>query len=444
MLETAREFALTTLEANGEAEFVRRRHAEYFATLAEQAAPRLQGAEQSAIAAQLEQEQDNFRQALRWTLERGDEQAPDIGLRLAGGLGWFWFLRGYPAEARDWFEALLRPTQGPASPVRARALNAAGFRAIDHAEYAVAFRFHEQALAIWRELRDVPGMVASLHSVADSALWQANSEAARERYEGGLALAGEAGSPVDVALFAFHLGQLWCVLGDLDTAQKHAEQALDVARAANSTTWSAYSLYILASLAHERADISTAGALYREALGMAWTNSDRLCVRMALPGLAGLAVLEGNSARALRLGGAASSLELNAGIVAFPPIRARQERWLAPAHEALDAATRATISTEGSQMTWDEMMAYAQEAAVTNAGSSSGASGHERLTRREREVLGLVAEGRSNREIAEELIISENTAKYHVAQLLNKLGAGSRAEAVTRAVASGVLAPGGL
>ena len=166
---------------------------------------------------------------------------------------------------------------------------------------------------------------------------------------------------------------------------------------------------------------------------------------MALPGLAALAVLEGDSARALRLAGAASSLEQNAGIVAFPPIRARQERWLAPAHKAVDANTRASVWAEGSQMTWDEMMAYAQEAVVTNAGSPGGAAGHGRLSRREREVLALVAEGRSNREIAASLIISENTAKYHVAQLLNKLGAGSRAEAVTRAVASGFLkpAPGG-
>ena len=114
MLETAREFALATLEASGEADTVRRRHAEYFAALAEQAAPQLQGSEQSAVAARLEREQDNFRQALRWTLEREDAEVLDIGLRLAGALGWFWFLRGYPAEARDWFDALLRPTAGPA------------------------------------------------------------------------------------------------------------------------------------------------------------------------------------------------------------------------------------------------------------------------------------------------------------------------------------------
>ena len=64
-----------------------------------------------------------------------------------------------------------------------------------------------------------------------------------------------------------------------------------------------------------------------------------------------------------------------------------------------------------------------------------------RLSPREREVLALVAEGRSNREIAAALIVTENTAKYHVAQLLNKLGAGSRAEAVARAVAAGLLTP---
>ena len=100
-------------------------------------------------------------------------------------------------------------------------------------------------------------MVASLHGVGDSALWQAHAERHRPRYEEGLALARHGGHVVDVALFAFHLGQLWWLLGELDTAQKHAEQALDVRRAAGSTTWSAYSLYVLASLAHERGDVNT-------------------------------------------------------------------------------------------------------------------------------------------------------------------------------------------
>jgi DNA-binding NarL/FixJ family response regulator len=94
-------------------------------------------------------------------------------------------------------------------------------------------------------------------------------------------------------------------------------------------------------------------------------------------------------------------------------------------------------------MTMDEVIAYALEETTPPAAPARqpGTLGRDRLSPREREVLGLVALGRSNREIAEVLIVTEHTAKYHVAQLLNKLGAGNRAEAVTRAVAQGWLAP---
>ena len=51
------------------------------------------------------------------------------------------------------------------------------------------------------------------------------------------------------------------------------------------------------------------------------------------------------------------------------------------------------------------------------------------LTRREREVLVLLAEGHSNRRIAEALFISENTAGVHVSNILGKLGVGTRTEA---------------
>ena len=94
-------------------------------------------------------------------------------------------------------------------------------------------------------------------------------------------------------------------------------------------------------------------------------------------------------------------------------------------------------------MTMDEVITHALEETTPPAAASGEQvrTVRERLSPREREVLGLVAQGRSNREIADALIVTEHTAKYHVAQLLNKLGAGSRAEAVTRAVSAGLLAP---
>jgi DNA-binding NarL/FixJ family response regulator len=68
--------------------------------------------------------------------------------------------------------------------------------------------------------------------------------------------------------------------------------------------------------------------------------------------------------------------------------------------------------------------------------------GLEELTSREREVLGAVARGLSNTEIAEALFISPATAKTHVSRLLTKLHARDRAQLVVAAYESGVVSPG--
>src|SRR5918994_4519104 len=355
MLDTAREVALDLLEASDELEDVRLRHARYFASVAESAAADLQGGTHAAAVHRLEQDEDNIGQALRWAISTREPDAVDTAMRITAALGWYWFLHGYPPDAREWFDALLGSTtdvgrdavDGHGLAVRARALNAAGFRAIDHAEYAVAATFHDRALGIWRRLGDTAGLVASLHGVGDTALWQGEVRAARAAYDEGLSIARSQGTSEDVSLFAFHLAQLSWLVGELDPGERFGEEALRVGREAGSTTWPPYALFVLASLAHERGDVAGAGGRYREAIELAWEHHDRLCLRMALPGLAGLATLEGDPVRALRLAGAASALEENAGIWAFPPIRDRHERWLAAAREAVDADTATAALAAG-------------------------------------------------------------------------------------------------
>jgi DNA-binding CsgD family transcriptional regulator len=63
----------------------------------------------------------------------------------------------------------------------------------------------------------------------------------------------------------------------------------------------------------------------------------------------------------------------------------------------------------------------------------------EELTARERDVLALVADGRSNREIATGLRISEHTVKFHLASLFGKLGVSTRTQAVRRALEWGLI-----
>jgi predicted ATPase len=97
MLETVHEFAREKLQESAEAEEIRRAHAEYFLTLAEEANPELKGANQLQWLERLEAEHDNMRAALSWALERKEVE---VALRLGGTLWWFWSMRGYQSEGR--------------------------------------------------------------------------------------------------------------------------------------------------------------------------------------------------------------------------------------------------------------------------------------------------------------------------------------------------------
>jgi two-component system, NarL family, response regulator YdfI len=112
--------------------------------------------------------------------------------------------------------------------------------------------------------------------------------------------------------------------------------------------------------------------------------------------------------------------------------------YLPRAATAEDLAAAARAAAEGLVVLHPSLVeALAQPWAASFDGDGSGAE--EPLTAREREVLQLLAQGLANKQIAQRLTISEHTVKFHVGEVMAKLGAASRTEAVTRAARRGLL-----
>ncbi len=124
MLETIREYAREKLIAAGEAERMREGHRDYFLALAEEAEPKMKGAEQAEWLQRLEEEHENLRAGLDWSLV---EAAAEASLRFCAALQKFWFARGHLAEGREWCARVLAKAGAETqTSERTKVLNAAG------------------------------------------------------------------------------------------------------------------------------------------------------------------------------------------------------------------------------------------------------------------------------------------------------------------------------
>ncbi|MEZ4863807.1 MAG: tetratricopeptide repeat protein [Caldilineaceae bacterium] len=156
LLTTLRDYAQEQLMNRGEIQSWRRAHATYYLTLAQQANCALQYQPQQKWLEQLEQEHDNLRAALQWSLEH----APSMTLQLVAALDLFWSLRGHEHEARRWIDQALASNPA-ATPCRIPALVTAANVARRQADYVAAQRYMTEALDLLPASPD-PIMLAHL------------------------------------------------------------------------------------------------------------------------------------------------------------------------------------------------------------------------------------------------------------------------------------------
>jgi len=301
MLRTVQEYARERLEASGEREAVRRRHAVYYLALAEQAEPQLYRADQRAWQDRLETEHGNLRATLRWSVA-GGEGEPDIGLRLAGALWRFWWQRGYLSEGRRWLTALLEATAAaPPDAARARALHGAARLAYGQGDYAQAATLAEQGLALSRALGSASGSALALSLLGIIATDQGQYECAAALSEESLALFQRIGNAAWAGTVLSNLGIIAAEQGDYAGAAVLYERSLTVQRDAGNIRGIAASQLNLARLEREQGNVARAAALYEGSVTLLRELGGKHDLAVGLNNLGEMARLLGDFARAAAL-----------------------------------------------------------------------------------------------------------------------------------------------
>lgn len=395
MLETIHSYAAGRLEESGEAETLRRAHAEYYLALTEQGEPHLRGAEQKRWLDRLESEHANIRAALGWALANGEGE---LAQRIAAAVWRFWVGRGHLSEGRAWL-ARAREADARRTSARAAACRAGATLAQSQSDYAQALALGREALDIFRELGDRLNEARSLNNLAIAEYDQGHLDEARRYFEESLRINRELGDSWGVAAALTNLGLVTMDMRDATSARSYHSEARELFQQLNDGRSATIALNNLAVLAHQEGNYAEARAMwqecagayremgYKEGLGLALANlgvvardvgeyeqaralyaeglsmlmqmGNLRVVAFALDRLAGLAILEGRAEKAARLFGAADKLlkSTNAKL----PTYNQQE------HERYEAATRQALDDARFEALWREGHGMTTEAAIADA-----------------------------------------------------------------------------
>jgi predicted ATPase/class 3 adenylate cyclase len=234
MLETIREYALERLEQDDDADGARRRHAEHYAAVAEQALAQVDGPGQLAALDRLEAEHDNLRAALAWSLEApaadpaGQGERTLIGLRLVQALIVFWYQHGHATEGRRWLQRAMDVASTGGGASLAKVAHGLGILMDQQGEPDAALRLFERSLVIWRELGDREQQARELNSLGIVHRHLGDVDTGRALLEEAVALNRELGDKYRLGASLANLGQVESAAGRLDRATEVLREALAV------------------------------------------------------------------------------------------------------------------------------------------------------------------------------------------------------------------------
>lgn len=448
MLETVREYANERLQQQPEQrERLRQRLAAYLCSLCEAAEPLLLGAAPHAWYSQLTAERGNLDQTLAWAAHAGETQTI---LRIGTAIWRFWWACGGNRVGLMYMQQALSRNRQPLTPTaQIRALNAIGNLAWTLADYSTAVTAHQEALAHCDVLGDQVGMARHTYNLGIVAEYQGDDVQAEAFFTRSLALYRQAQLSFGIGLNIRGLAAVALQRGAYGQALELAHDAVAILRNTPDRFFLVWSLNQLGAVLLANQQPAAAASAGAEAATILGAIDGQVLLVDALLVVACAGVALGDAERGTRLFAAAETL------------RARQHWPLSPKTYALIVpyvrAVRTMLTSEQFYAAWRNgeglPLAAALDLALQPFASPNQLTPPavlptppprlpsliEPLTPRELEVLALLVEGLTNKQIAERLVMSSHTVHSHVRTIFSKLHVSSRASATRAAIAFGLI-----
>ncbi|KRB76101.1 hypothetical protein ASE01_13815 [Nocardioides sp. Root190] len=426
MLEPLREHGHQRLRGGDEFDVLVHRHLAWVEELLGEACLQWFGPLQEMWCVALRSEQANIRAAAEHCLAHDD--CRQRSLKLVGA-PWFLWIALYLDEGRQWLERAVASCPEP-SLDRAVALGTLSYVASLQGDQERADDAAGRAREIAMTAGDVRVEAYATHMAGLTALFR-DSQRSKNLLKQALALY-EGHDVLDDHVVALRvqlgLAHLYC--GELPEARAHFDWCRDLCALTGERWLLSYALYGLGFVEKLEGSAEAAIVLAREALDIKWFFRD-LCGLSTTMDL--LAWAQADAARyqeAACLLGAADSLWTSFGVRLFG-----SEDWLENMHHAERVSRRhlgervfESAFRTGARMDRPEAIALALGRKQTPTPTAIAAGSAVKLTRREQQIADLVADGLSNRDISERLVISPRTAEGHVENILSKLGFHSRSQ----------------
>ena len=427
LLETLRQYGLELLTKEGEYVSVRRRHRDYYRRLFARAEQEWFGPHQMEWISRLRPELAELRSALDFcATEPGEARA---GMAIAASL-WSHRLAWVSLEeGRYWLDRFLALDREPTS-TRAKALWVAGWlrllqgeltggqRMLDECRHLATRIGDKTAVAFADQYTGLEALFAGDYARAEPLLQQA-IRLHRDREDVGHAW---------VALFQL---AMTAVFGDRPRAAELAQRCLDLADEHDAEWSHSYGLWIVGMDQLRRGEAPAAAASFQDSLRLKRACNDRLGMAQCLEGLAWATAASGRHQHAARLLGAADMVWrlIGSSLAGLGHIATGHAQCASTLTESLGAQAYSTEIAKGGELTLDEALAYALAEKEPAPQPTSDRTGPEAaLTPREWEVAQRVADGLSNKKIADSLLISRRTTESHIEHIFTKLGFTSRAQ----------------